>query len=98
MQDIKVSRYKDPKATGWAGWIEPSDKTWIAFIDLEGRPRFYLNRDPADGRCLPDDPNDRIVGAEAVEGGAMPPLVRPDGARLDEPVPDAGSEEPAAML
>jgi hypothetical protein len=29
----------------WQGWIEPDDKSWIAFIDVAGKPTFYLNRD-----------------------------------------------------
>ncbi len=49
MQSINVRRYSNPKAVGWAGWIEPEDRSWIAFIDLEGRPLFFLNRDPKTG-------------------------------------------------
>jgi hypothetical protein len=47
MQKIKVTRYSDPLAVGWAGYIEPEDGSWIAFIGLDGRPVFFLNRDPA---------------------------------------------------
>lgn len=49
MCNIVVGRYSNPKAIGWQGWIEPEDRAWIAFIDLEGRPKFYLNRDPKTG-------------------------------------------------
>ncbi len=56
MQNIIVTRYPSPKATGWAGYIEPADKGWIAFIGLDGKPVFFLNRDPATGAVLPDDP------------------------------------------
>lgn len=77
MQDIKVSRYENPKATGWAGWIEPADGSWIAFIDLEGRPRFYLNRD-ATGRVLPDDASN--PGAPDKD---MPVLRASDGVRIE---------------
>ena len=52
---IKVSRYPDPKAVGYAGWIEPADKTWIAFIDLGGAPTFFLHRDPETGGVLSND-------------------------------------------
>lgn len=55
MQSIRVSRYSNPQQIGWAGYIEPEDKSWIAFIDLNGAPRFYLNRDPETGRVLPDE-------------------------------------------
>lgn len=56
MQSINVKRYSDPVAVGYAGWIEPADKGWIAFIDLDGRPTFFLNRDPETGAVLSDDP------------------------------------------
>lgn len=82
MQNITVTRYSNPKAVGWAGYIEPEDKGWIAFIDLGGRPLFFLNRDPETGRVLPDDPADRDPGVE-VDGGVLPPLTLPDGDRLD---------------
>jgi hypothetical protein len=59
MQPIKVHRYTDPKGVGWAGWIEPEDKSWIAFIGLDGVPRFFLNRDPETGAICPDDPEER---------------------------------------
>lgn len=55
MQNIVVSRYADPKALGWAGCIEPDDRSWIAFIDRDGRPLVFLKRDPQTGACLPTD-------------------------------------------
>lgn len=36
----------------WDGWIEPEDKTWIAFIRTDGSPVFFLNRDPETGAIL----------------------------------------------
>jgi hypothetical protein len=57
MPNIKVTRYPDPKATGWSGYLEPDDRSWIAFVGLDGRPVFFLNRDPATGACLPNDVN-----------------------------------------
>jgi len=56
MQDIRITRYKHPIASGWAGYLEPADKSWIAFIGLDGAPQFFLNRDPETGAILPDDP------------------------------------------
>lgn len=61
MQHVHVRRYEQPKRLGWAGWIEPTDKSWIAFIGLDGRPLFFLNRDPRTGRILPDDPEERAA-------------------------------------
>lgn len=57
MVDIKVSRYVG--SSTWAGAIEPADRSWIAFIDLEGKPTFYLNRDTVTGAVLSDDPEER---------------------------------------
>jgi hypothetical protein len=55
MSNIKVGRYSNPGAVGgWAGWIEPGDRSWIAFIDIDGKPLFFLNRDQ-DGGVLPND-------------------------------------------
>lgn len=50
MQNIIVGRYAHPGA--WQGWIEPDDRSWIAFIDIAGRPVFFLNRDPVTGAVL----------------------------------------------
>ena len=52
MGNVKVGRYSDQESVGWAGWIEPEDLSWIAFIDLDGRPRFFLNRDPQTGAVM----------------------------------------------
>jgi hypothetical protein len=72
MQNIKVTRYPDPKALGWAGYIEPEDLSWIAFIGLNGRPVFFLNRDPRTGRILSDDPAERAADlAKPPEHGAF---------------------------
>lgn len=63
MQNIKVGRYTKGFVDGvpmagnfWQGWIEPEDGSWIAFIDREGRPVFFLNRDPQTGAVLDDPP------------------------------------------
>jgi len=49
---IKVGRYGQPEKVGWLGWIEDEERTWVAFIDLEGRPKFFLNRDPKTGAVI----------------------------------------------
>jgi hypothetical protein len=59
MQNIIITRYPDPKATGWAGYLEPADKSWIAFVALDGKPFFWLHRDPVTGACLSADPEER---------------------------------------
>jgi hypothetical protein len=55
MQNITVTRYPNPKEVGWAGYIEPADRSWIAFIGRDGRPLFFLNRNPDTGAVLSDD-------------------------------------------
>lgn len=57
MQNVTVSRYrKGFTADGtphignfWQGYIEPADKSWIVFIDVDGRPLVFLDRDPVTG-------------------------------------------------
>lgn len=49
MCNITVGRYENPGSVGYQGWLEPEDKTWIAFVDLEGSPVFFLSRDPETG-------------------------------------------------
>lgn len=53
MTNIRVGRYNRPQSVGWQGWIEPDDLAWIAFIDLVGKPVFFLHRDPETGAVLP---------------------------------------------
>ena len=74
MQDIKVTRYADPKATGWAGYIEPKDRTWIAFVGLDGRPVFFLNRDPMTGAVIGDDPATHEADVAAIRARNVRPL------------------------
>ena len=42
MQNIIVRRYEHPESTGWAGWIEPEDKSWIVFVKNDHTVRVYL--------------------------------------------------------
>lgn len=51
MANITVGRYDDPASTGFQGWIEPADKSWIAFVASDGSPVVFLNRAP-DGAVL----------------------------------------------
>ena len=66
MQNITVHRYPQPQAVGYAGWLEPTDRSWIAFIDLKGQPTFFLDRDPVTGACLsPDEIGERRAAGQA---------------------------------
>lgn len=71
MMDIKVTRYVGSKT--WAGAIEPADRSWIAFVDLEGKPTFFLHRDPVTGAVVSNDPVERereIADIRARETGS----------------------------
>ena len=51
MANITVGRYEDPASVGYQGWIEPDDRSWIAFVASDGSPVVFLNRAP-DGAVL----------------------------------------------
>ena len=58
MQDIHIGRYDNPEDVGgWAGWVEPADKSWILFIDEDGNTSFWPERDENGG----------VVGDEATQ-------------------------------
>jgi hypothetical protein len=54
MQNITVGRYSKPEneSHGWAGWIEPDDKSWIVFVKNDHSVQVYLDRDPETGAVL----------------------------------------------
>lgn len=56
MPRIKIGRYdtEGPDAVGqyYSGWVEPEDRSWILFIDVEGKPHFFPERDPQTGAVL----------------------------------------------
>lgn len=52
MGNITVGRYDDPASTGYQGYIEPEDRTWIGYVRNDGVPVFFLNRDPETGAVL----------------------------------------------
>jgi len=46
MQNIIVGRYTHPTTRKyWQGWIEPEDRSWIMFVEADGRPVVYLDRE-----------------------------------------------------
>lgn len=49
MSNITVGRYDHPESVGYAGWIEPEDRSWIAFVKTDGTAQFFLDRDPETG-------------------------------------------------
>lgn len=48
MPNIEVHRYAERPA-GWAGWLEPADRSWIMFIHEDGSVWACMNRDPVTG-------------------------------------------------
>jgi len=55
MGTVKIGRYSDPTlAAEYSGWIEPDDKSWIIFLDGDGKPLvYYAEREP-DGAVVGD--------------------------------------------
>lgn len=45
VNDVHVQRYADPEQVGYQGWIEPADRSWIVFVDLDGKPSLFDKRD-----------------------------------------------------
>jgi len=88
VKNVKIHRYSNPKAHGWAGWIEPEDRSWIAFVGRNGLPMIFLHRDPKTGAILSDDP------AEHAEGLAR--LAREGGPRIG--MLYDGSGDPAGLV
>ena len=52
MGNIIVGRYSPDSNDTWQGWIEDENRTWIAFVDMDGAPTFFLNRDPKTGAVI----------------------------------------------
>ena len=50
MQNIIVKRYSGD--TGWQGWVEPEDGSWIIFVRDDGAVFMFDERDPDTGSVL----------------------------------------------
>jgi hypothetical protein len=50
VNNITIGRYSSDDH-GYAGWIEPSDRSWIVFVGVDGHAEFYGDRDQ-DGAVL----------------------------------------------
>ena len=75
MVKIKINRYPQPdNVDGWAGWIEPEDRSWILYFADDGRTRFYPHRDPETGGII--EIGD-IVPTPALGGYRHPDSKRP---------------------
>lgn len=51
MQNIHVKRYSSQQA-GYAGTVEPEDRSWILFIDLDGAAKLWVRQsvESSDGK------------------------------------------------
>jgi hypothetical protein len=47
--NITVGRYDNPAEVGYQGWVEPDDRSWVAFVASDGSPVVFLNRDKETG-------------------------------------------------
>lgn len=45
MNNIEVRRYERPDEVGYAGWVEPEDRSWVLFIANDGTPTLFVGRD-----------------------------------------------------
>lgn len=61
MGTIKIGRYPDDGINDessitneWSGWIEPEDRSWIIWLDTEGKPALYYAERSATGGVLGD--------------------------------------------
>lgn len=71
MGNIEVGRYTPETGTilpdgsikqNWKGWIQDEEKTWIAFIDMDGVPHFFLDRCKDCGGILTEQHPDTMPG------------------------------------
>jgi hypothetical protein len=50
MSNITIGRYDHESITkDYAGYIEPSDKSWIIWLDADGKPCLYYPERDTDG-------------------------------------------------
>lgn len=53
MGNVKIGRYADPvTAEEWAGYIEADDRSWIIWLDGNGKPALYFSERDANGGVI----------------------------------------------
>lgn len=55
-----LRRYSDPSSTGWQAALEPADRSWIVYSDLDGHVRMFV-RDRFDAAVPPSVPADEVL-------------------------------------
>lgn len=78
MQPIHVRRYQD-SGHGYAGWVEPADRSWVLFLAVDGTPILMRRIEEA---ILGGHTEHRYIDVEISRSG-MPP----DAAISKEPMP-----------
>jgi len=57
MQNVHVKRYTHPDTHGYAGTIEPEDRSWVLFIPNSGKaPELYVEVEVPESEDTPDGP------------------------------------------
>ena len=64
MQNIHVSRYRNPSDVHYQGLVEPDDRSWILWIEEDGTPRLMRR---VETRPNEDGSGDTIEGYIAAE-------------------------------
>lgn len=49
MSNLTIERYTGPITATYAGLIEPADRSWIIYLDADGKPDTYWAHRDADG-------------------------------------------------
>lgn len=50
MGNVKIGRYEHESVTKeFAGYIEPDDRSWIIWLDANGKPALYYSERDASG-------------------------------------------------
>lgn len=55
MSTITIGRYEHESITkDYAGYIEPADKSWIIYLDADGKPAIYYPERETNGAVIGD--------------------------------------------
>lgn len=49
MEPIDVQEYGRGPAAGYVGYFEPRDRSWIVYVDVEGMPALFAEREQPSG-------------------------------------------------
>lgn len=72
MQQIHVSRYSQPTATGYLGSIAPADGSWIVFVPTEGDPQLFVRQKLEPGETQVEHGYINVLDVPRQEAGPGP--------------------------